>query len=333
MERRARVAQSAEAIDSKSIKCGFESRPGHSPPMGYDLDATANRFANYLHVLRELVHLAAGQLALEPRLEVKALLADHLHDDARAAAKIERRLTELGREPGTPGDELAALLDRAYTQPYLETAYGELKPTLIQAVRTHLEDVDPLLDEPGLRILTQLRHRQERHTTELPAQQRETHDLAEPPKPGETPTLRVLPRLETPARDAFVEITDGHRETHPIHDLMQAAICDAELASRTAHEHPAMPLDFHVDMARQTWDKLRHAEVLDRLMATELDCHWGDHAVSFAAFNAVYARDLAGRLEHLSRTTERREPHAVFDYLHADEAAHAATNARWIHRS
>src|SRR5215213_8585846 len=98
--------------------------------MGYDLDATANRFANYLHLLRELVHVAAGRLALEPRFEVKALLADHLHDDARAAAKVERRLTELGRDPGGPGDELAALLDRAYTEPYLEFGYGALKPAL-----------------------------------------------------------------------------------------------------------------------------------------------------------------------------------------------------------
>ena len=68
-------------------------------------------------------------------------------------------------------------------------------------------------------------------------------------------------------------------------------------------------------------------------MTTELDCHWGDHAVGFAQFKAAYARELAGRLEHLSRTSEPREPRAVFDYLHADEAVHAATNARWIQRS
>ena len=51
---------------------------------GYDVDENAVRFSNYFHVLRELVHLSCGWLPLEPRLEVKYALGDHLHDDARA---------------------------------------------------------------------------------------------------------------------------------------------------------------------------------------------------------------------------------------------------------
>ena len=142
---------------------------------GYDVDVNATRFGNYLHVLRELVHLSCGHLALEPRFEVKALLGDHLHDDARAVSKLHRRLDELRTPsdyPGAPSEELAALLDRANeadTSEYLEIAYGELKPTLIAAVRVHLANLDPLIDEPSLRVLTQLLHRQERHVAELPA--------------------------------------------------------------------------------------------------------------------------------------------------------------------
>src|ERR1041385_6802799 len=115
--------------------------------MGYGVDESAVRFSNYFHVLRELVHLTAGHLALEPRFEVKALLGDHLHDDARAVTKIRRRFHELGSDdPGAPGDELAALLDKANTpdtHAYLEIAYGELKPTLLAAIRTHLDNLDP----------------------------------------------------------------------------------------------------------------------------------------------------------------------------------------------
>ena len=81
--------------------------------MGYSVDESAGRFANYFHVLRELVHLTAGHLALEPRFEVKALLGDHLHDDARATTKVGRRLHELGGAPGGPAAELAAVLDKA----------------------------------------------------------------------------------------------------------------------------------------------------------------------------------------------------------------------------
>ncbi len=36
-------------------------------------------------------------------------------------------------------------------------------------------------------------------------------------------------------------------------------------------------------LARRAWDGVRHAEALDHLMATELDCHWGDFPVSFGA--------------------------------------------------
>ena len=185
---------------------------------GYDVDDSAVRFSNYFHVLREIVHLSSGHLALEPRLEVKALLGDHLYDDARAVTKLHRRLYELrtpSEYPGAPSEELAALLDRANeagTQEYLEIAYGELKPTLIAGFRIHLANLDPIIDEPSLRLLTQLLHRQDRHVAELPAGRERVafEDLgALPIELREVRPLKVLPPLEQPARDAFVEVVDG----------------------------------------------------------------------------------------------------------------------------
>ena len=70
---------------------------------GYDVDENAVRFSNYFHVLRELVHLSCGWLPLEPRLETKYLLGDHVHDDARAVTKIKRRLYELRTPSDYPG--------------------------------------------------------------------------------------------------------------------------------------------------------------------------------------------------------------------------------------
>jgi uncharacterized protein DUF455 len=346
--------------------------------MGYDVDDNAIRFSNYFHVLRELVHLSAGHLALEPRFEVKALLGDHLHDDARAVTKLRRRLYELRHPsdyPGAPSQELAQLLDRANTHDtheYLEIAYGELKPTLIQAIRIHLEQLDPLLDEPSLRLLTQLLHRQERHTTELPAGREHPafDDLGTlPVRLRETRPLKVLPPLEQPARDAFIEVTEqgdpyltealyingaenhvpteAEEQKHFFHGLMDAELCAAELMARNSHEHPDMPWEFHVDMARQVWDEIRHAEVHDRLMATELDCHWGDYPIGFGYFKSIYALDLLGRLALFNDTSEQRamwrHSHRrkvlvelgqeriaeVFDYLLADEVPHVHNGARW----
>jgi hypothetical protein len=346
---------------------------------GYDVDENAVRFSNYFHVLRELVHLSCGWLPLEPRLEVKYLLGDHLHDDARAVTKIKRRLYELRTPsdyPGAPCPELAELLDRANaastSAQYIEVAYGELKPALITAAGIHLEHLDPVLDEPSLRQLTQLLHRQERHVAELPADSTSQpfDDLgALPIRLREVRELTVMAPLDQPARDAYVEVTDegdpfltdelyvngdeNHVPTDPeeqkhfFHGLMDAELCAAELMARNSHEHPEMPWDFHVDMARQCWDEIRHAEVHDALMATELDCHWGDYPIGFNYFKSVYAYDLLGRLVLFNGTSEQkamwRHSHRrkvlielgqdtvarVFDYLLADEVPHVHNGKRW----
>jgi Protein of unknown function (DUF455) len=314
--------------------------------MGYDVDESAARFSNYLHVLRELVHLSCGHLALEPRFDVKALLGDHLHDDARAVSKLHRRLYELGAPSGAPSDDLTALLDRANeasTAEYLEIAYGELKPTLLAAIRVHLAALDPLIDEPSLRLLTQLLHRQERHVAELPAESETIafEDLgALPLRLREVRPLKVMPPLDRPARDAFIEVTDdgsdGEEPQRVFHGLMDAELCAAELTARNSHEHPGMPWEFHVDMARQCWDEIRHAEILDRLMATELGCHWGDFPVGFSSFRSVYALDLVGRLAVINEQMPHRRKlliehgqQRVFEYLQADAVPHAHNGARW----
>jgi hypothetical protein len=348
--------------------------------VGYDVDENAVRFSNYFHVLRELVHSSCGWLPLEPRLETKYVLGDHLHDDARAVAKIKRRLYELRTPsdyPGAPCDDLCRILDRAgaatSSADYVRVAYGELKPALVAAVRIHLDHLDPMLDEPSLRQLTQLLHRQERHVAELPAEPAAPvafEDLgALPIRLREVRELAVMARLEQPARDPYVEVTDdgdpyltdslyvngdenhvptdSEEQKHFFHGLMDAELCAAELMARNSHEHPEMPWDFHVDMARQCWDEIRHAEVHDALMATELGCHWGDYPIGFAYFKSVYAYDLLGRLVLFNGTSEQkamwRHSHRrkvlieqgqpkvarVFDYLLADEVPHVHNGKRW----
>ena len=309
---------------------------------GYDVDENAIRFSNYFHVLREIVHLSCGWLPLEPRLEVKYALGDHLHDDARAVTKIKRRLYELRTPsdyPGAPAEELAALLDRANgattSAEYIEIAYGELKPTLAAAIRIHLDTLDPIVDEPSLRLITQLLHRQERHTAELPIEgaRSASDDLgALPLTVEESRTLRILPPLDQPARDVFVEIAEERDSEEPqqfFHALMNAELCAAELTARCSHEHPEMPWDFHVDMARQTWDEIRHAEILDRLMTTELGCHWGDYPVGFDEFRSIYALDLAGRLARFDTEPASNRDSELLDYLAADKVAHAENARRW----
>ena len=351
---------------------------------GYDVDENAIRFSNLFHVLRELVHLSSGWLALAPPFETKYALGDHLHDDARAVSKIKRRLYELrhpSEYPGAPGRELTRLLDRLAeaddVDDYLQRAYGEVKPALIRAIAAQLDELDPVTDEPSLRLLRQLLERQERHLGELGGGARVDGDgaapelgslpieLKAPPRP-----LRILPPLGDPARDEFVEVTpegdpfltdalyvndpdenhvpvEPEEQRHFFHALMDAELCAAELMARNSHEHPEMPWDFHVDMARQVWDEVRHARVHDILMPTELGCRWGDYPVGFSYFRSIYERSLLDRLALFNSTSEQkamwRHSHRrkvlvargqeqvakVFDYLLADEVPHVHNGARW----
>jgi len=81
-------------------------------------------------------------------------------------------------------------------------------------VRVHLDGLDPLTDEPSLRLLTWLEERQRLHVEELPPP-------LEPPARGpedagalpillrEVRPLAVMAPLGDPARDAFVEVREG----------------------------------------------------------------------------------------------------------------------------
>jgi hypothetical protein len=350
---------------------------------GYQVDENATRFSNYFHVLRELVHRSCGWLALEPSFERKYALGDHLHDDARAVSKVRRRLYELRHPsdyPGAPGEDLLPLIERleaaASPEEYVRVAYGEAKPALLRAISIHLDTLDPVTDEPSLWLLRQLAERQRRHVRALAPGPAEVEDSAAPIDVGaasvrlrERRELAVMAPLAEPTRDEFVTVTeegdpylvdelyvngdenhvptDPEEQRHFFHGLMDAELCAAELMARNSHEHPEMPWDFHVDMARQVWDEMRHARVHDILMATELGCRWGDYPVGFAYFRSIYGLDLLGRLALFNGTSEQRamwrHSHRrktlvelgqesvakVFDYLLADEVPHVHNGVRW----
>jgi hypothetical protein len=350
-------------------------------PRGYDVDENAVRFSNYFHVLRELVHRSAGWLPLVAEFELKYRLGDHLHDDARAVSRVKRRLYELRHPsdyPGAPGAELGALLgrlaDAGTPGEYLAVAYGEAKPALAAAMRVHLNALDPVSDEPSKRLLDKLVERQERHVEEmgrrvaaigiddlgalpieLKARPRGLSVMAPLTDPARDPSIQVTPEGDPYlARELYVNDPNLNHvpieldeQRHFFHGLMDAELCAAELMARNSHEHPEMPWDFHVDMARQTWDEVRHARLHDVLMATELGCEWGDYPVGFSYFRSVYAHDLLGRLALFNSTSEQKAMwrHSrrrkvlvergqetiarVFDYLLADEVPHVHNGTRW----
>jgi hypothetical protein len=228
-----------------------------------------------------------------------------------------------------------------------------------------------VIDEPSLTLLHQIAERQRRHTEKVDMVAGATPDDlgALPIKLREVRDLRVMPPLDEPARDEFIEVTEQgdpylseelyvngqenhvpsepEEQRHFFHGLMDAELCAAELMARNSHEHPEMPWDFHVDMARQTWDEVRHAKIHEILMRQELGCKWGDYPIGFGYFKSIYAYDLLGRLALFNGTSEQRamwrHSHrrkvlleqgqeivaTVFDYLLADEVPHVHNGTRW----
>ena len=303
---------------------------------GADVAESARQLGACFHVLRELVHGSSRWLALEPRLDIKYALADQLRDDARSARALSRRLREL-RPPldsNHPGPELAALLDGVAgarsSQDYLAVVYREVKPRLAATVEQHLTRIDPWQDEPSLRALIELRHRQAYHLADSPLADRTAPNGADPIPAdvvgGRPRRLRPAAQLEAPARDPFVAVVDvsasvptgaallaqldASRASRPAsalaHALMHERLCWAETAALTSHEHPELPGAFHLDMAKLAWDAARHAQGLERLLGERYGSHWGAHPVSLTEFRRLYRPDLGERLTAMRDVARER---------------------------
>ena len=265
-------------------------------PLGYDVDDNATRFSNYFHVLRELVHLTNGWLPLEPSCERKYALGDHVHDDARALTKIKRRLYELRTRASTrarPRRSSRRLLDRMARRreragvPDRRLQRGEARARAARCGSTSTTSTRSRTS-PRCGCSPRSSERQERHTGRRTAASTRTSARCRCACATQPRELRILPPLDEPARDDFVEVTEHgdpylsrdlyvngaenhvpiepEEQRHFFHGLMDAELCAAELMARNSHEHPEMPWDFHVDMARQNWDEVRHARLHDLLM-------------------------------------------------------------------
>ena len=186
-------------------------------PLGYDVDDNAIRFSNYFHVLRELVHFTNGWMPLEPSWERKYALGDHVHDDARALTKIKRRLYELrhpSEYPGSPSPELEALLDRmasAATRAGVprRSRTARRSPRSCARCASTWTTSTRWPTSPRCGCSRQIVERQERHTRrahgsfDTPTSARCRCGCASEPR-----ELRILPPLDEPVRDDFVEVTE-----------------------------------------------------------------------------------------------------------------------------
>jgi hypothetical protein len=281
---------------------------------------------------------------------------------------------------------LIAFLDEAPTMAaYLAGVYRVVKPGLVAAYTLHLNHAAPLADEPTCILLRQTLTVEQEQVREGGAllESLAASDDGEATRVWQTRIEElwagaggleglgedagrevvghfagqgIKPAPATAARDSRFRLTDegfGEAKRDPDDAVRHMAHRDAdnemhaaEVLGRNLYEHPEMPWEYHVDMARQCWDEVRHA-VLYQKYLEERGGRLGDFPVVPGNYAYRMALDFPHRLYDLHLRGERlgmsdlirmrkearrsgdRSYELLNDYVHADEVPHVK-NGRWL---
>jgi hypothetical protein len=275
---------------------------------------------------RTLLVLAA-QLNAVPEWEAKCALSLHLWQDAEHCGWLRERVTEMRKPPhflDRPDDDALEtffdeLIRAASTRELLTGVYAVLKPRLVEAVAEHSRRLNPLADQPTLRLLRFVLV-EEREQVEWGARalaaiggadddwQRHLEGylsaaggiLGDRPRTNSATPARSSEPLElvrTPQRDErFTRLWDS-RGHLPGYDappdevkwrMLYVRLTEMhvpELLALTLYEWPDATFDVHRDLARHLWDEARHAMMGEVAFEREgVDWHTVPHELSFAAY-------------------------------------------------
>ncbi len=180
-----------------------------------------------------------------------------------------------------------------------------------------------------------------------------------PPSPRWVEGRPYEPRVKNAVRDErFVPLMNVRpEEPNPdperellsrMHRMSQSELGAAELLGRVMYEHPNMPFEFHYDMARQTWDEVRHCEVAWKRLE-DLGGHLGMLPERPGGnFERRMSMDLPHLLAILGPVEEAAgnvrfkeyiqeglakgdfETALLYDYVLADETTHVRFQTRWL---
>ncbi len=128
---------------------------------GYSVDRCVDLLKRYHYIKKNLNLIMAAHLARTPEWEVKCALGYHLWLEAEHCSMIRKRVTEMREPPlhldSVPDEGLERLLDETIrandTVELLTGIYRIIRPELIRCLQTHLNQTNPLADQPTCRIL------------------------------------------------------------------------------------------------------------------------------------------------------------------------------------
>lgn len=137
--------------------CSYEK----ASKIGYTVDHNVHLLKRYIYIEAQLNQIFAAHIAHVPEWEVKCAAGLHLWLDAEHSTMLRKRVTEM-REPPlhldrVPDERLEAffqeLIRSESTLELMVGIYGVAKRELIRALRKHLAETNPLMDQPTCRVL------------------------------------------------------------------------------------------------------------------------------------------------------------------------------------
>jgi hypothetical protein len=130
--------------------------------VGYSVDRNVELLKRYNYVKTRLVDIISKHMNRTPEWEVKGAFSLHIWLDAEHSQLIRKRVAEM-REPPlqldkVPTDELKIFLNEVLhsdcTLELLVGIYDVVRSYLLNALKRHLAETNPLVDQPTCRLLT-----------------------------------------------------------------------------------------------------------------------------------------------------------------------------------
>ena len=129
--------------------------------VGYSVEESVRYLVRYAWINKRTMDMGLYWLNSTPEWEVKEALSLHLYLDAEHVDMLRRRVSEMRNPPPrmdrSPTASLDVFLDELLwasdTLERIVGLYGVLKPALLEALRTHVERINPLVAHPTRRLL------------------------------------------------------------------------------------------------------------------------------------------------------------------------------------
>src|SRR6266850_3543164 len=127
---------------------------------GLSVEECVRRLKRYHYAFKRLHQIFLARLTAEPLYELKMAFSLHAHLCAEHAAALRKRVGEMREPPlgleAVPDANLEIFFDEILASPTTEDLvfglYGSAIPALKAALERHLQDTNPLVDYPSVRV-------------------------------------------------------------------------------------------------------------------------------------------------------------------------------------